>query len=599
MIFHKTVRFRLLVLFIINTTLLLFTLGAVFFGTRSLIETNSLSEQFGSCSSIYTESEIYFKNFLLEDLSSSDFYKNRKSTNTSRSVHLLDSALFTVEEVRKKMESLNDPRAKEIELLRSDLELLKAEQDFLMRKFLDLGYKDWGMIGNMRSKVHKIENSEIDLNQGLLLTMRRNEKDFLLRGDSKYLRMFDESVEDFEAHIVQLYQDSKKEALSEQDVRELRASLAGYQFGMHKVVDLMKVIGKGQSAGLMKSVSDLQEKINSRLLNLSENISSSNEEYLRWMLGLFVVIFVIQSIILSWFVFNFSRILEKRFTFMQLISGKLSKGESLTKIKKEEVEEYDEISDISTHFYEIDEQLNAAHNFSVKVGNGEIDVQYEKKFETTPLAKDLLKMRNRFKAVQELEHKRNWVTNGMAKFSQLLRDKLDSDSEWYDNLLRNIMHYVDASQGTFILIKDDLGKEPVLDLVALYAYDKKRYENRQFDVETGLLGQVYKEKQMVYIEDVPSDYVNITSGMGGAKPKCLIILPLIYADKMYGILEISSFNTFDEYQVSFLENLSEIIASSIADMNTSRVVIKMEEKLMEQKERIRELESIINEGVEN
>ncbi|NME71830.1 GAF domain-containing protein [Flammeovirga aprica] len=598
MIIRKTIRFRLGVLFVVNTVLLLSTLALVFLGTRSLVETNELTEQFKKCNSLYTESEIYYKNFLLEDLISAEFYKKRKSTNTVRSISLLDSALFTVEEVRKHMDRLNDSRAKEMEFLRSDMEQLKAQQDFLMRKYLDLGFKDWGMIGNMRSKIHKIEKTHITLDMGMLLTMRRNEKDYLLRGESKYLKLFDESVEEFELEIVRMYQNRSVNDLTEQEVRTLRANLAAYQFGMHKVVDLMKVIGRGQNSGLMKDVSDLQEKINTRLISLSEKVLSNSESYVKWMMITFLAVFILQALILSWFVFMFSRAVGKRFEFLFNITKRINEGKSLVDFKSNQKFKYDEVSEISNNLYSLDEQLQAANMFSRKVTEGDVDVTYDTKFRETPLANDLIQMRDKFRDVQEEEQKRNWVINGMAQFNQLLREKTKSQEEWYDNLLRSIINYIEASQGTFILLKEDAEGKQYLKLMALYAYDKKRYEERQYDLENGLLGQVYKEQKMVYIEDVPDNYVNISSGMGGAKPKCLIILPLIYGDVMYGILEISSFSVLDAYHIDFLKKLSEIIASSIADMDTSRVVIKLRDEIELQKQRIRYLEGQLTEQAE-
>ncbi|TRX68118.1 GAF domain-containing protein [Flammeovirga kamogawensis] len=599
MIFRKTFRFRLIVLFVINTTLLLMTLGTVYLTAKSLTETSELTEKFKQCSSLYTESEIYYKNFLLEDLITSEFYKNRKSTNTVRSINLLDSSLIAVEEVRKQMDELDDPRAKEMEFLRADLEQLKAQQDFLMRKYLDLGFKDWGMIGNMRSKIHKIEATEFDYNLGLLLTMRRNEKDFLLRGESKYIRSFDESVENFEKHIVKIYQLQRNSSFSEQDVRKLRASLAAYQFGMHKVVDLMKSIGRGQNSGLMKQVSDLQGQINLRLLSLSENVLSNNATYVKWMVATFLFIFFLQSVILGWFIFRFTRMLNKRFNFLFKISSALSSGQKLDKLKEESDGVFDEVKEISSKIFEVDEQFSAANDFSKKVTDGNVDVNYQKQFENTPLANDLLQMRNKFRDVQEEEYRRNWATQGMADFNQLLRVKMEDEEEWFDNLLRKIIEYIGASQGTFILVQENKKQQQVLQVMAMYAYDKKRYESKHYDIESGLLGQVYKEQQMVYIEDVPNDYINITSGMGGAKPKSLVILPLMYSDKMYGILEISSFNKFDEYKIDFLLKLSEVIASSISDMDTSRVVIQMKNQLDAQKQRISELEKEIYEIEKN
>ncbi|WP_044207606.1 GAF domain-containing protein [Flammeovirga sp. OC4] len=599
MIIRKTIRFRLGILFIVNTVLLLSTLVLVFLGTRSLVETNELTEQFKKCNSLYTESEIYYKNFLLEDLISAEFYKKRKSTNTIRSISLLDSALYTVEEVRKHMDRLNDSRAKEMEFLRSDMEQLKAQQDFLMRKYLDLGFKDWGMVGNMRSKIHKIEKTNIPLNMGMLLTMRRNEKDYLLRGETKYLKLFDESVEEFELEIVRLYQDRSMNDLTEQQVRTLRANLAAYQFGMHKVVDLMKVIGRGQNSGLMKDVSDLQEKINTRLISLSEKVLSNSENYIKWMMITFLVVFIFQAVILSWFVFMFSKAVGKRFEFLQGVTQRINEGKSLLEFKNDQKYKYDEVAEITDNLYSLDDQLQAANMFSRKVTAGEVDVTYDKKYRDTSLANDLIQMRDKFRNVQEEEKKRNWVINGMAQFNQLLREKVTSQEEWFDNLLRSIINYIEASQGTFILLNEDQEGRQNLKLMALYAYDKKRYDERQYDLENGLLGQVYKEQKMVYIEDVPDNYINISSGMGGAKPKCLIILPLIYGDIMYGILEISSFSVLDNYHIDFLQKLSEIIASSIADMDTSRVVVKLRDEIELQKERIKELEALIIEKAEN
>ncbi|WP_170178503.1 GAF domain-containing protein [Flammeovirga pectinis] len=575
------------------------TLGTVYFTAKSLIETSELTEKFKQCSSLYTESEIYYKNFLLEDLITSEFYKNRKSTNTVRSINLLDSSLIAVEEVRKQMDELDDPRAKEMEFLRADLEQLKAQQDFLMRKYLDLGFKDWGMIGNMRSKIHKIEATGFNYNLGLLLTMRRNEKDFLLRGESKYIKSFDESVENFEKHIVKVYQLQRSSSFTEQDVRNLRASLAAYQFGMHKVVDLMKSIGRGQNSGLMKQVSDLQGQINLRLLSLSENVLSNNATYVKWMVAAFLFIFFLQSVILGWFIFRFTGMLNRRFNFLFKISSALSAGQKLDKLKEESKDIFDEIKEISTKIFEVDEQFSAANDFSKKVTDGNVDVTYLKRFENTPLANDLLQMRNKFRDVQEEEYRRNWATQGMADFNQLLRVKMEDEEEWFDNLLRRIIEYIGASQGTFILVQENNKQQQVLQVMAMYAYDKKRHEAKKYDIESGLLGQVYKEQQMVYIEDVPDDYINITSGMGGAKPKSLAILPLMYSDKMYGILEISSFNKFDDYKVDFLLKLSEVIASSISDMDTSRVVIQLRNQLDAQKQRINELEREISEIEKN
>ena len=56
----------------------------------------------------------------------------------------------------------------------------------LVEKLRYRGFKDYGLEGKMREAIHELQSID-SLNQISLLTLRRHEKDFMLRKDYYYL----------------------------------------------------------------------------------------------------------------------------------------------------------------------------------------------------------------------------------------------------------------------------------------------------------------------------------------------------------------------------------------------------------------------------
>ena len=82
-------------------------------------------------------------------------------------------------------------------------------------------------------------------------------------------------------------------------------------------------------------------------------------------------------------------------------------------------------------------------------------------------------------------------------------------------------------------------------------------------------------------EDLPEDYISIVSGLGEANPNALLVVPLKMEDKVFGVIEIASFNKFEKYQIEFAEKIGENIAATIASAKANEQTIKLLEQTKE------------------
>ncbi len=110
--------------------------------------------------------------------------------------------------------------------------------------------------------------------------------------------------------------------------------------------------------------------------------------------------------------------------------------------------------------------------------------------------------------------------------------------------------------------------ETYFELTASYAYGKKKYLEQRINLGQGLIGQIYYEKEIIYLTDVPKDYIKITSGLGEALPRCVCIVPLISEGKIHGVIEIASFNTLKPFQLEYLKKIAENIGYNLSAIET-------------------------------
>lgn len=248
----------------------------------------------------------------------------------------------------------------------------------------------------------------------------------------------------------------------------------------------------------------------------------------------------------------------------------------------------------------LESQIKLATNFVKEIEKGNIDVDYEfssddSEKENNFLAESLLSMRGQMKRLAEQERERNWVTQGLAKFVDILRADSSELSVLCEKITSSLIKYLGANQGYLFIVNDNNPNDIHLELMACFAYDRKKFLEKRVEIGEGLLGQSYLEKETVFMTNVPQNYVQITSGLGESTPSCVTIVPLKINEEVFGLIEIASFKPIEKYQIEFLEKLGESIASTVSSVKvserTSRLLAEsrqMTEEMRAQEEEMRQ-----------
>lgn len=255
----------------------------------------------------------------------------------------------------------------------------------------------------------------------------------------------------------------------------------------------------------------------------------------------------------------------------------------------------DEIGELHDSVKQMVSNIESYSLFSKEIGQGKFETDFSVASEKDDLGLSLIEMRDQLKSVESEGEIRNWKTEGMAKFADLLRGT-DTDLKAYsETLIINIVEYLNANQGAVYILNDENEENLLLDLKAAYAYDRSKFIEESIKPGEGLVGQAYVEGKYIYMTNVPDNFAKITSGLGEASPSCFIILPLAVNGEILGVLELASFTEFAPHQIEFLETLSESIASSLKSAKTNertKVLLlnsrEMQESLQSQEEELRQ-----------
>ena len=282
--------------------------------------------------------------------------------------------------------------------------------------------------------------------------------------------------------------------------------------------------------------------------------------------------------------------------------GEMAKGKI---IKKLTLKNNDEIGEITKSINILIERNNETALFADEIGEGNLDAEYTHLSEEDVLGNSLLKMKNNLQHAKTGEDKRSieverqsWASNGLAKFADILRKNNDNLENLATEIIINIVDYLKANQGGIFILNDNDEENIHFNLLSAYAFDRRKFLQKQVEIGEGLIGTCVVEKKTIYMTDIPQDYMKITSGLGGANPTSLLIVPLKIEENVLGVLEIASFNIFEKYKIEFIEKLAESIASTFSSVRVNIRTSELLERSQQQAEEMAAQEEEMRQNME-
>lgn len=259
---------------------------------------------------------------------------------------------------------------------------------------------------------------------------------------------------------------------------------------------------------------------------------------------------------------------------------------------------------IWSSFGQVISTFKNAVRFIERIGRGDLEAEYELKGEDDDFGHSLVQMKEAMIAAAEDEkHRkieddiRSWTTHGIAKFGELLRQNNNNINELSYTVISELIEYIEANQGgVFILEENYEGK--YFSLSASYAYNRRKFLQKDIPWGDTLIGRCALEKKTLYIKEVPEDYLEISSGLGNYRPASLLLCPLKYNDEIYGVIELASFIEMLPHHISFVEKISESIASTISSVRINSRTSKLLEESKEQAERLSQQEEEMRQNME-
>ncbi|MFD4862500.1 ATP-binding protein, partial [Streptomyces atratus] len=168
--------------------------------------------------------------------------------------------------------------------------------------------------------------------------------------------------------------------------------------------------------------------------------------------------------------------------------------------------------------------------------------------------------------LRETTRAKDWLESNLTRIAGLMQGHRDL-VEVADLILRELTPLVNAQYGAFFLAEAGAASGEGLELLAGYGIGQPEGRRRtRMSLDSpgwGLITQAAMEKRRILIEAVPTEYITISSGLGAAPPASVVILPILFEDRVLGVIELASFSRFSEVHLAFVDQFVNTIGVSI------------------------------------
>jgi HAMP domain-containing protein/CheY-like chemotaxis protein/signal transduction histidine kinase len=226
-------------------------------------------------------------------------------------------------------------------------------------------------------------------------------------------------------------------------------------------------------------------------------------------------------------------------------------------------------------------QVRAIAEVATAVTKGDLtrSIQVEASGEVAELKDNINTMIDNLRLTTDRNTEQDWLKTNLARFTGMLQGQRDLTTVGR-MLLSELAPLVSAQQGVIYQMGSDGSAE--MTLLSAFAGDGEDGHLRRLKIGEGLVGQCAAEKQRMLISDLPPNTIAIRSGLFEATPRNVIVLPVLFEDRVKAVIELASLSNFTTSHLAFLEQLTAsigIVLNSIEATMQTEGLLKQSQQL--------------------
>lgn len=191
---------------------------------------------------------------------------------------------------------------------------------------------------------------------------------------------------------------------------------------------------------------------------------------------------------------------------------------------------------------------------------------------------------------------RLWIDAQISRFDNLLRTLYDKTLDSFtESIIIDLSELVNAVKGVFFVTDFDNHR---IVASAGYACTLETLTRQEFAIGEDLIGYAVKSGKMRYLEDVDLQQTSIHSSLVSISTKAIIILPLVFNDLVYGVIELNCVRALEAKQIELLKSLSRNIASMLQSIQNNARTKRLLEELREKNNDMAQQEEELRQNLE-
>src|ERR1700736_6147941 len=198
-------------------------------------------------------------------------------------------------------------------------------------------------------------------------------------------------------------------------------------------------------------------------------------------------------------------------------------------------------------------QVRAIAEVATAVTKGDLtrSIQVEARGEVAELKDNINTMIDNLRLTTDRNTEQDWLKTNLARFTGMLQGQRDLTTVGR-MLLSELAPLVNAQQGVIYQMGSEGSAE--MTLLSAFAGDGEDGHLRRLKIGEGLVGQCAAEKQRMLISELPPNTITIRSGLFEAVPRNVIVLPVLFEDRVNAVIELASLSTFTTSHLAFSSN---------------------------------------------